>query len=98
MRAFDAMIDRIIMRNVMRRHPAPAPAVPAPAQPAISKVVKDNASLPWILPLLRIVRQGRLSIAGVVEELPRHLPAGAPCPTYQEVEAELLKLGMVAGD
>lgn len=99
-RAFDGLLDRIIVRGAMRRADA-APAAPARSTtPHAAPVpsIPENTAPPWVLPLLRIVRaSGSLSVASAVEELPRHLPPGVACPSHQEAEDMLRKLGMVAG-
>ena len=99
-RAFDGMLDRIILRRAIRKAgiPEPAPAMPSPAT-SPPPPPTDNTAPPWVLPLLRIVREsGTLSVASAIKELPPHLPPGVPCPTDQEAEAVLRKLGMIAGE
>lgn len=103
-RAFDGLLDRIICRGALRRAesiplapsttPAENTATLRPATPR--EAATENTAPPWVLPLLRIVREtGNSSVAAALDELPRHLPPGVECPTHDEAEIVLSKLGML---
>jgi len=97
-RAFDALIERVV------KGPSPAdlptgtalelpdlPAAPAPIPPP------DNAAPPWVLPLMRAIRsEAPLTVKEALDVLPRYLPAGVCCPTADEAEEVLRRMGMVS--
>lgn len=98
-RAFEALIDRI--RPVAATEGRAARAASAQLTPPVSapKPKIKEAAPPWLLPLLRVIRrQEKLSVAGAVAALPACLPPGVACPTYEEAEAALRSIGMVAGE
>lgn len=98
-RAFEALIDRIRPVAVTEERAVPAlSAQLAPPASAPPPKIKE-APPPWLLPLLRVIRrQEKLSVAGAVAALPACLPPGVACPTYEEAEAALRSMGMVAGE
>lgn len=91
-RAFDHLISIIVGEA-----PAPAPpVVPDVPVPSPEATPPRNATAPWELPLLRLVKGGRVhSLDQACEQLRQALPPGVPEPTYDEVSAALDRLGVV---
>lgn len=98
-RAFEALIDRVVQAvasDQVDDQMAPAFAPPPPAQ---VRPTASNAAPPWVLPLMRIMRlQGASqSVSRALAQLPRHLPGGVSCPTFDEAMQVLRSLKVVAG-
>jgi hypothetical protein len=108
-RAFTAFIERVVRAgpdpgrdDEAGDGSAPVPArsaqLPALARPlAPVKPRADNATPPWILPLLRLLRTGAGPLEHALAELPHHLAPGIPCPSADDARAVLAQIG-VAGD
>jgi hypothetical protein len=97
-RAFEALIDRVLQAAASDQVDDQAPAF-APPPPAQERPTAPNAAPPWVLPLMRIIRRQGASqpVCRALEQLPKHLPAGVACPTFDEAMQVLRSLGMVAG-
>lgn len=96
-RAFEALIDRVLQATASDSTEDQAPAF-APPPPALERPTAPNAAPPWVLPLMRIIRrQGTAQpINRALEQLPRHLPDGVACPSFDEAIQVLRTLGVVA--
>jgi Mu DNA-binding domain len=95
-RAFDALIAMVVAPlagaapfDQVAQVPDLPKAIPPPPRP-------QNASPPWLLPLMRMMRQqGTPNVSDAIRELPAYLPAGIACPTEGEAREVLRALGMV---
>ena len=105
-RAFDGLLDRITLRRAARRaeavppglSPAPATRAAAPRQAPPPAPTTENTAPPWVLPLLRIIREtGSLSVDAALGELSNSLPPGMACPTREEAQTVLSRLGYLSG-
>ncbi len=97
-RAFDAMITRIIDVPDAERMDAMDAVEYAPAIPNApdNGTAPDNASPAWLLPLLRVIRErGPVTLQSALRTLPGTLPPGVACPTFEEADSYLRRLGMV---
>jgi hypothetical protein len=96
-RSFEALLDLVLRAAPLPgddRVQVPTFAVP----PAMVKVSAPNATPPWVLPLMRIIRaQGaQRSVHRALAQLPQRLPAGVACPSRDEAMQVLQALGVVA--
>lgn len=94
--AFEALLERIVvalpdapaeLEPPSRPFRPRAIAVPLPIQAV-------NATPPWLLPLLRVIKSdGTTDVGQMMEKLGERLPAGVMPPTVEEVHAALLQFG-----
>jgi hypothetical protein len=92
--AFADLLDRIMLppgtASAGGQHASPE--IPLPQTPKAAP--PDNAAPPWMLPLMRSLRGGRLlTVREAVEALPAALPPGVTCPTCEEAETVLRRFG-----
>lgn len=92
--AFADLLDRIMLppgtASAGGQHASPEIPLPQTQKAA----PPDNAAPPWMLPLMRSLRGGRLlTVQEAVEALPATLPPGVACPTYEEAETVLRRFG-----
>lgn len=91
--AFHDLLDRIIALPGDDTPPE-IPAVPARAREPDRPT---NATPPWVLPLMRVLKaQTAPSLVKALDDLSQRLPPGIPCPTHEEAERVLRELGVVA--
>lgn len=97
-RAFAALIDRVLSPPAPADSPAQSEATSVPSIPeAPAPSVTPLPALPWLLPLLRMVRgRGSLSIDQVIAELPDRMPSGIECPSAHEARLALREIGLSA--
>lgn len=98
-RSFEALIDRVLSAvpegSAMDLDAIAAPTLAPP--PPLPPKPDSEASPPWLLPLLRIIkRKGVLSIDQAMADLPASLPNGVACPSVEEALKALRNLGMVS--
>lgn len=93
-RAFQGLIDLVL---VPPPGAAPVDHVPEFPEPEPAALPPTNAAPPWVLPLMRMIRQhGSANVAEAIRDLPAGLPAGMACPSMDEAIAVLRTLGMVS--
>lgn len=95
-RAFEGLIDGIVAAPLRSDDEPDAPTIQrAPSAPRTRVVA--NAEPVWMLPLMRVLRGGRkMTLEQVMRELPKRLPFGVSCPTRDEVQITLRRLGLSA--
>ncbi|GAA0312545.1 DNA-binding protein [Rhodovulum strictum] len=92
-RAFDALIARILDLPALDAGSFAIADLPKPQ--GVAEPVPDNTAPPWVLPLMRILRNeahGDLSLAW--RTLPDHLAPGTVLPDVHEAARILLRLGL----
>ncbi len=100
-RAFDALIARILNIDPPRvdgreQHPSVNAMVDAVDLP-VKLSLPDNTAPPWMLPLMRILKQGKAETVGdVIRELLGALPNNIECPDSDELYKALDKMDMLA--
>lgn len=98
-RSFEALIERVLRGAAPADLPSFAPGLPdlLPASPRPPIRAPENAEPPWVLPLMRAIRSEHFeTVQEALEALPRYLPAGVPCPTANDAEDTLRRLGWVS--
>lgn len=96
-RAFDALVARIVDLPAPDASPIPGPAPALPALPAPEDTGEGNATPPWLLPLLRVIRTyAPATVPDALRALPEELPEGVSCPSLEEATDALRRLGMVS--
>lgn len=97
-RAFEALIDRVVQAAASDQMDDQVAPAFAPPPPALERPTAPNAAPPWVLPLMRIIRRQGASqpVSRALEQLPRHLPAGVACPSFDEAMQVLRSMGMVS--
>ena len=96
-RAFEALLTRVLDASPPAGEHGHVPAIAAPL-PRPVRVDAPNATPPWVLPLMRIVRRqgAHPSISRALQQLPKALPAGVACPSHDEAMQVLRGLGVAA--
>jgi hypothetical protein len=104
--AFGAFVERVVRggdapaRDDEASEATPSPAadkvrLPALAGPGATVAPPAANTTPaWALPLLRLLRAGGGPLEHALAELPRHLAAGAPCPSVDEAREVLARVGV----
>lgn len=95
-RAFEALLERIVVTlpDGEAASSEPIPAIPPRALAVPLPVQAVNATPPWLLPLLRVIKSGAADdVDEMVRQLAERLPPGAPPPTPDDIRAALQQFG-----